>query len=144
MARLFNDSAVCDPKMYGSELTTTLIRFKKSLVQFMDELIDLFPQESDLVVMRVFLDTQIEVKELMEQFVKFVVPHKNLIQTRNDSFFLENDDIFGTVDMGKVLHCKTIWSTGQLDKEDKQAMWKWFDLFLQLAEKYTQQRKKLT
>ena len=130
--------------MYGSELTTTLIRFKKSLVQFVDELIDLFPHESDLVVMRVFLDTQVEIKELMEQFTKFVVPHRELIKTRNDSFFLDTDDIFGTVDMGKVLHCKTIWSTGELDSEDKQAMWKWFDLFLQLAERYSQQCKKLT
>ncbi len=58
-----------------------------------------------------------------------------MITERDEVFFLEHD-IFDTISKQKSGHFKKLWSSGQLDKDDKQIMWKWLDTFVYLANKY--------
>jgi hypothetical protein len=45
-----------------------LQEFKNNLISFFDELIDLFPSEPDLVIVRIFLKDQIPIDEVLNIF----------------------------------------------------------------------------
>lgn len=119
--------------------TQILIEFKNNLIAFFDELIDQFPQEGDLIMVRVFLKDQIPVKEAMEQFVHKITCNDNelkkMIKSRNENFFLDNN-IFDNLGRDKVNHFAKLWRSNALDTEDKKVIWKWVDSFVFYAEKY--------
>ena len=119
--------------------TQILIEFKKQLTIFFDELIAQFPKEGDLIVIRLFLTNQIAIEDVMGIFINTLNKNdkefKKMITERDEVFFLEHD-IFDTISKQKSGHFKKLWSSGQLDKDDKQIMWKWLDTFVYLANKY--------
>ena len=117
--------------------TEILQRFKKIIIQFIDELIELFPKESDLIIMRVFFGDQIPVNKIADSFIDHVLPHKEMISSRNENFFLdEENNIFGMIDTGKVVHFKRLWTSKNIDSDDKNAIWAYFDIFIKLIEAY--------
>jgi hypothetical protein len=127
----------------NTDITSCLVKFKESIIQFLDALIEQFPEQGDIVIFRIFLQNQIDINFLIQQFTKFVLPHKDEIKTRNEKFFLENDNIFGSaVGKNKILHFKKIWSSDRLDKDDREQIWRWFDLFIRHSEKYLEMNKK--
>jgi hypothetical protein len=93
-----------------------LIEFKKHLINFFDELIDQFPDEGDLVVIRLFLSNQIEIKEVMNIFITNITMNdnlfRNMIKERNEVFFLEHD-IFDSLSKQKAGHFKRLWRSKQ-------------------------------
>lgn len=119
--------------------TQVLIEFKKQLTIFFDELIAQFPKEGDLIVIRLFLTNQIAIEDVMDIFINTLNKNdkefKKMITGRDEVFFLEHD-IFDTISKQKSGHFKKLWSSGQLDKDDKEIMWKWLDTFVYLASKY--------
>jgi len=116
-----------------------LQELKKQLIIFFDELISQFPEEGDLIVMRLFLTNQIPIKDIMDNFIlKINMDNqklRNMIKTRNETFFLEHD-IFEQLDQQKVSHFKRIWRSGNLDEDDKDTIWCWIDTFIKLADMY--------
>jgi hypothetical protein len=46
-----------------------LLEFKNSLVTFFDELIDQFPEEGDLIMVRIFLKDQMPIENVMTIFI---------------------------------------------------------------------------
>ena len=72
-----------------------LIQFKNSLIEFIDELIDQFPQEPDLIILRIFLQDQIPIEEVISKFILAINKNnqemKKFISDRNEKFFLESD-----------------------------------------------------
>jgi hypothetical protein len=72
----------------------------------------------------------------MNTFITKLLPLKEMIKQRNDDFFLNNNILFDKLDKNKVNHFKKLWRSDRLDSEDRQAMWKWYDLFISLSEKY--------
>lgn len=114
-----------------------LSEFKKQLLAFFDELIAQFPREGDLVIIRLFIATQIAIKDVMTNFIHKLNTKDNelrkIIKARNDTFFLEHN-VFDTTNTHNQL--KKLWISGQLDKEDKEVIWKWMDTFVFLADKY--------
>ena len=117
-----------------------LIEFKRQISAFFDELIAQFPLEGDLIVLRLFLSTQMPIKEVMDEFILKISTNDNklrqMIKERNEAFFLEYS-VFGSVDKDKVLHFKKLWRSGQLDADDKTVIWNWIDAFVYLSDKYT-------
>ena len=116
--------------------TQILMDFKASLVNFFDELIEQFPEEGDLVVIRIFLNDQIPIADVMSTFISKIVPLSDMVKKRDDNFFIQNNVLFEKLDKSKVNHFKKLWRSDRLDLEDRQVIWKWYDLFLSLAEKY--------
>lgn len=113
-----------------------LQRLKRGIMQFIDDLIDIFPKESDLIIIRVFFEDQVPVATIAESFLLHVLPHKEMITKRNEKFFLEDNNIFGMLDTGKVLHFKRLWTSSLLDKDDRVTIWTYFDTFITLIEAY--------
>ena len=107
-----------------------LSSFRSQLIAFLDELIEQFPSEGDLVVSRIFLKDQVPIEEIMEYTIEKLIPIRNKVQNRNESFFIEDNFMFCDIDTTKVVHFKELWKSNILDKEDREAIWKWFDLFI--------------
>ncbi len=114
-----------------------LSQLKEQLVLFFDELIELLPLESDLVIIRIFINDKIPITDVMNYVIRKLIPLKNLVQTTDDKFFINNNILFEQLDQHKVNHFKRIWTTGNLDSDDKKTIWKWFATFIYLAEKYS-------
>ena len=113
-----------------------LKQFKKGIISFLDELISQFPQEGDLVVMRVAIKDQIPVEMVMKDFIEIAGAHRDRIKSRDESFFLNNSIQVPGLPSDKHNHLKKVWRSDALDDEDKEAIWKWVDSFLFLADKY--------
>ena len=117
-----------------------LKEFKKNLICFLDELIDQFPTEGDLIRLRIYFNDQVDIKEVIEGFTHHLNKDdqaiKQNIKDRNDAFFLDNS-IFDCFGKPKVLHFKRIWRSPHLDQDDKKTIWKWIDSFVFLSEKYS-------
>jgi hypothetical protein len=113
-----------------------LIQFKKSLTQFFDELISQFPEEPDLVLVRIFLNDQIPIEDTMNEFCHILVRVREKIRTRDESFFLEEHSLFQELSHASVNHFKKIWRSSRIDDEDKKVIWKWCDAFVILSDKY--------
>ena len=116
-----------------------LSEFKNGLISFFDELIDQFPYEGDLLIIRIFLKDQIPIEDVINIFNNAVNKEngklKEMIKKRNEIFFLENN-IFDSFSKNKVMHFKKLWRSGVLDDEDKKVIWKWIDSFVYLGDKY--------
>ena len=113
-----------------------LKEFKQQLVVFFDQLIGLFPTNSDLVIARIFLKDQIPVISIMKLFILRLLPLKEMIYAKDSNFFINNNNLFEELDMNKVNQFKKIWRSTTLDDDDREAIWKWFFLFITFSEKY--------
>ena len=113
-----------------------LSRFKTAMIQFIDELIEQFPEEADLIIIRVFFENQVPIAVVADSFIQFVLPHKDKIKRRDEKFFLENNHMFSMLDTGKVVHFKKLWTSKRLDNDDRDVRWNWFDTFCTLVEAY--------
>lgn len=116
--------------------TQIMIHFKQTLTEFLDDLIQQFPSESNIVIARIFIiDGQVSMQDIMDNFMTKVLPYKKMIDDRNETFFLEHDSsIFGGVANSEVNHFKQLWL--QLDEDSKYVVWKYFDLLVSLSLKY--------
>ena len=131
-------------------MTTTaeqvLSIYKQSIVAFMDELIDQFPKETGLILARIFLKDQIPIEVTMKNFIFKLDKNnghlKKMVAEKNEQFFIDND-IFSiesggdsySLPGGTVNHFRKLWLS-DLDKDDQETMWKWFESFVVLADKY--------
>ena len=110
--------------------------FKTNLIKFLDALIEQFPSEGDLAVLRVFLSEQIPIEDVLIVFSNRLLPYKQMIINKDEKFFVEGDDVFKGVSSDTVSYCKNIWLSEKITVEDKEQIWKWFKLVVNLSEKY--------
>ena len=113
-----------------------LLDFKSNLISFLDELIINFPEEGDLIILRIFLNDQVPIEEVMKTFCEKSLPFKDAIKKRDETFFMNNNSLFEKVNQNKVNHFRKLWTSPKLDEEDKEIIWAWYDTFILLAEKY--------
>lgn len=117
-----------------------LIEFKTQLVSFLDELITQFPQEGDLVVLRLFVTNQMPIKYIMNTFIQKLNTNdqefRKMAKERNECFFLENNIFENFCSKEKIVRFKKLWVSG-FDTEDKKVIWNWIDAFIYLGDKYT-------
>jgi hypothetical protein len=106
----------------------------ENFIAFLDELIEIFPNESDLILARVFLKDAVSSETIMHSFIKNVLPHKEEIKARNDGYLLTFD--FNFDQQHKINHIRNIWKSAALDDNDRQTIWRWFDLFIFFCERY--------
>lgn len=121
-------------------MTDNILReFKRNVIEFLDELIEQFPHETDLVIGRIFIKDRITSEQLIHRFIQHVIPYKQHILDKNDTFFLQNSsELFGSSSLHKGTHLKKIWKSSQLDEEDRQIIWDYFKAFIMLCEKYSE------
>ena len=106
------------------------------LLKFFDSLIEAFPDEGDLVIIRFALTDQFPITDIMDYITVSLLPLKSKVDNRDNNFFLENNILFEELDNAKVNHFKRIWKSETLNDEDRDSIWRWFDRFLLRAERY--------
>jgi hypothetical protein len=114
--------------------------FKENLSGFLETLTEQFPKENDFKILKIIVRDQMPVEESLKIFSKTILPYSQMVLSKDDTFFLEKcGSILGGFDVNsnKVDHFKRIWTSGQLDDEDKENLWMWFKLFLNIAEQYS-------
>jgi len=115
-----------------------LVEFKNALVNFFDELIEQFPDEGDLVMVRIFINDQVPIADVMSVFISRLLPLKDIVMKRDVNFFLgpSASSLFEKIDKGKVNYFKIFWQSDRLDDTDRLQIWKWYDYFIIISEKY--------
>lgn len=123
--------------MILSQKSTNLaILFREQFVTFLEELYEQFPEEADLVIVKIFIKDQIPLITIMDYIVKWLIPCVDKIKKKDENFFLNNDDMFSKLPNAKVLHIKILWQSGKLTDEDKDIIWDWFNVFSNICTKY--------
>jgi hypothetical protein len=114
--------------------------FKDNLLDFLDDLVNHFPHESDFVMLQlVCSDSPIE--PIIDKFSKIIIPYKKMVEEENEVFFLEKcstilKDI-KSLNTDKIDHFKRIWTSPRMTRDDKKQMFRWFKLFLSLSVQWT-------
>lgn len=113
-----------------------LMLFKEKLAAFIDALIELLPNEGDLILLKIMFQTQIPLEQAMQIFSARIMPYAELVEARDERFFLETTDLFAGIRRDKVSYFKDIWQSPDMSEENKKVLWDWFNFFLKLAKKY--------
>lgn len=118
-----------------------MIEFKTQLTSFFDELIAQFPNEGDLVVMRLYIATQMDIQEAVNTFIYQLNTKegetRDAINKHDEGHFLSYNINTDTNEKYRLGHFKKLWMSGKLDTEDKTIIWTWIDTFVFLSDKYT-------
>lgn len=112
-----------------------LKQLHQQVTNLIDDILTICPDERDLLSIRIFFNLYPEI-DLMEGFIKWVYPWKEHIMEKNEDFFKKNTHVFGPLPADKVAHLKTKLYDGTFDEQDKEIMWKYFQVFIRLVEKY--------
>ena len=116
--------------------TTVLNQLRDQVLNLLDDLLCICPNEPDILLMRLFFENHVDPITLMNGFITWVYPWKEYIKDRNEYYFEENDHIFGPLPMDKVDYFKTKMVDGTFDSSDKKIIWDYFQVFISLVEQY--------
>lgn len=119
--------------MSPSNTVQILQHFKSMLLGFIDDLIEQFPTEGQLVVGRIFVDS-VPTEEIIQQFSKEVLPYEEMINNKEEEFFLTHDILPAGVTNSEVSHFKNLYL--QLDEDSKNVVWQWVQCLVSIAKKY--------
>lgn len=95
--------------------------FKQNVIDFIDVLIEYFPDIPKLVVGRILVSSQDDL-QIIKIFIKNVHVHSDDIKNRNETF-IHNVNV-GFFEDG-TFH--DLWET--IQDQDKNIVWQWFDIF---------------
>ena len=115
-------------------------KFYKNVIIFLSELVDLHPAEGDLLLIRLYIETQSK-ETVIEKIGKFI----------NDNIDLINDEIFKTdpnnvcnklsqlTDPSKIIKLRSLWlSEGE---ENKNIIIKWLNVFNRIYISYLKNKE---
>jgi len=125
--------------MQGDALKISLMYdFRTQLLNFLDELIEQFPEESDLMIIRIFMKDQVPVYDVLGRFIRDLLPLKKEVDERNETFFIENTILYtqNGIASNKVNHFRELWLSDKLDGDDREMIWKWMDLLNNIGSQY--------
>lgn len=114
-----------------------LKKLQTTLVEFLDQLVDVFPFEASFIKARVFIQDQFPIEDAMNYIITSLLPHYDYVKNRDDRFFLDNNVLFSQIDGDKVNTFSTLWKS-DLDDDTKNAIWAWFIKILSIAKKYSE------
>lgn len=118
-----------------------LKHFKENVIKCLDNLIELFPYERSLIAFRVVFDTGVSIDEIMRLFAEKIIPLGKVVRAKSNAFFLDEKKSF-RIKVGMVeLPWKAMWQSKNLDREDRDSIWGFMNLFLGLAQMYSKNQR---
>lgn len=120
----------------GISVEDVLTSFKKNLVRLCDDLIEILPNDTDLLTIRIFVNS-IPLVEAIENFADITIPYKEKILAKDEEYFLNmNGGMFENLESSKVSKFKDVYLSGKLTDDQKNVIWSYFTTFLKLGLKY--------
>lgn len=114
---------------------TLLIDFKTQVVQFISELSQQFPNYKEFALASIAIQ-YMEPNVLMEKAIEFMDPFRQQILTKDENFFLNNQLSNENIIQSHITHIKQLWTSNQLDDDDKDVIWDWFKMFIVIIDKH--------
>lgn len=113
-------------------------KFRDQLVTFLDEIIEQFPTECDFVLIRMFIKDQIPVHDILGRFIRDILPLKEHVEKREETFFLNNTLLYtgGNISDEKINHFQELWQSDKLDTDDRETIWTWMECFIKISDCY--------
>lgn len=116
-----------------------LSRFNSQVEKFLEHLHKILPNNKSISATRSqIISAQFITPTLViDSFIKYVYPYKNKIMNKDESFFLEKDEKELGIEqdyLSHAIHLKELWN-GKLLEENKNTIWKYFQVLILLAEK---------
>jgi len=125
-------------QMFNETKIMIMRSFKDNLLDFFTELIIQFPNEPDLQIIKIFMSDVCSTEDIITYFAENLLKKdvKEMIDTKNDKFFLTNDTLFSKIkNQKKVFHFKKLYE--QSNREQRDIIWQWFQKITKIAELYT-------
>lgn len=124
--------------MSESQKISLMYDFRTQLLNFLDELINQFPEESDFIIIRIFMKDQVPVYDVLGRFIRDLLPLKKQVDDRNERYFLENTILYvqNGIAENKVNHFQELWKSDKLDDDDREMIWQWMDLLNNIGTQY--------
>ena len=92
-------------------------------------------EKTDFAIVEFFFKNMSS-RNIMNHVISNVLPHKEEITTRNEEFF-KNNGLFSKLPTNKVhYYSNIIYQSDRLDKDDRNAIWAYFDMMIDIAESY--------
>ena len=113
-----------------------LNQLQEQVLNLLDDLLSICPNEPDILLVRLFFESQVDPEMLMKGFITWVYPWKNYIKQHNERYFEENEHIFGPLPVDKVQYFKEKMKDGTFDEDDKEIIWEYFEVFISLVDQY--------
>ena len=118
--------------------------FNVQLVNFIRDLNREYPKDGDLIIYGEAIETlvKVDVMQCLQNFIKYVYPHKTEIMNEDDAYFI-GYDVAGHKDSdGEMVKLsdkiKKLWDGKGEEScrvETKKTIWKYFKVLIILAEK---------
>jgi hypothetical protein len=105
---------------------------KLGAIDFLNELVGQFPEETDLIWARIWVETQIDAARLMDRVVERVLPHRDAILRADEAFFLGNAAAL----IGEKRADRLIVLWNGLAEDDRRIAWAWVQSFVAIAERF--------
>lgn len=105
---------------------------QRALVSFLDELIEMFPEEGQFVAFRIMIKDQVPITTIQSHFQNQLLPEKQVIVNRDKSFF-DKGILFAPLGQGQSEVLRRLFYS--MDSEDQKAIWRWMDVLVALTEK---------
>ena len=109
------------------------VLFNAKLMEFMQDLIDTFPNDNEFIACQQLLDASIkfDMKFPQSMFNQYIVDkYEQYLVDENEDFFLKESYDQTITDLQFVEKLKQIWRT--LDKDNKSIVWKYMKCLLVL------------
>jgi len=119
-----------------------LTAFNTQVQNLIDDLKNLYPNEKDINLFREkfklvkFANPRI----IIENFIVYVYPYKEFIMNKNEKYFIEEDNSINRecdkneISLTKVINFKKLWE--KTSDKNKDAIWKYFQVLIILAERW--------
>ena len=94
-----------------NEKLAILTRFKSTIIELLDDLIDQFPHEKNLVFARIFIDKPVPIEDLVKAFTAAILPVQQMVADRDEAFFLQQNSsrlLFGGLEDSDVNNLKAL------------------------------------
>lgn len=110
------------------------------ITNFIDELVNTYPDNNDLVLFRekYNLLKSANSQLIINYFIQYIYPHKDIIKKEDEQFFLEGGGQEELNDKNGLKfrdNIKQLW-TQNMSEENKKIVWKYFKTFILLIDKY--------
>jgi len=111
--------------------------FTNLINHFLLELTQIFPEEKNLqcYYLSVTGINKVNPRMTLDYFKYYVIPYKNLIVARNESFFMEDYDENVGLNENSIIHgtrLKELWKV--MSNETKEKVWEYFENLIKITE----------
>lgn len=112
---------------------------KTTILELVDDLSEsVFTSENEQgdLVMCKFYVKKLHPERIMKEIVNNVLQYDEMIQKRDEEFFLNNKSIFAGLPDDRINYYSRKLSSDEIDEDSKSVIWDYFDTITEIAKSY--------